>query len=62
LPGIVLAVAAVVAGFGLRNEPNESLPVAELAGMKNQPVGFSHFKGKVVFVNNWASWVSALHC
>jgi thiol-disulfide isomerase/thioredoxin len=29
---------------------------SELVDKDNAPVDFSKFKGKVVFVNNWASW------
>lgn len=54
---IVLAVAAVVAAFGFRKEPAVSDSRAvQMVNSENQPVAFSDLKGKVVFVNNWASW------
>lgn len=54
---IVLAAAAVVAAFGFRRESAavEALP-AQMVNSDNQPVAFSDLKGKVIFVNNWASW------
>lgn len=54
---IVLAVAAVVAAFGFRKSfaVKPLLPV-ELVNSDNQPISFESLKGKVVFVNNWASW------
>lgn len=57
ITAIVLVVAAVVAAFGFRKESavREELPV-EMVSAENQPVSFSQLKGKVLFVNNWASW------
>jgi len=53
----VLAVAAVVAAFGFRKESAVSDSRAvQMVNSDNQPVAFSDLKGKVVFVNNWASW------
>ncbi len=54
---IVLAVAAVVAAFGFRKSfvVKPLLPV-ELVNSDNQPISFESLKGKLVFVNNWASW------
>lgn len=54
---ILLAVAAVVAAFGFRRDSvvGERLPV-QMVNSDNQPVTFSDLKGKVLFVNNWASW------
>lgn len=41
-----------------RTEVNNTLttPDAELVDASNKALDFSAFKGKVVFVNNWASW------
>lgn len=57
ITAIVLAVAAVVAAFGLRKESavGDELPV-QMVNSDNEPVAFSQLKGKVLFVNNWASW------
>lgn len=54
---LILTVAAVVVVFGFRNKTvvTEPLPV-QMVNSSNQPVAFSEFNGKVVFVNNWASW------
>jgi thiol-disulfide isomerase/thioredoxin len=57
ITAIVLAVAAVVAAFGFRKESavGNEMPV-QMVNSNNQPVAFSQLKGKVIFVNNWASW------
>ena len=57
ITAIVLAAAAVVAAFGFRKESavGSAMPV-QMVDSKNQPVAFSQLKGKVIFVNNWASW------
>lgn len=57
ITALVLAVAAVVAAFGFRKDEQigERLD-AQMVDSKNQPVSFDDLKGKVVFVNNWASW------
>ncbi len=53
----ILAVAAIGAMFGFQKDeiPEERLPV-QMVDSKNQPVAFDDLKGKVLFVNNWASW------
>jgi thiol-disulfide isomerase/thioredoxin len=57
IAALVLVVAAVVAAFSFRKETDlsGSLPV-DMVNEHNQPVAFSDLKGKVLFVNNWASW------
>ena len=57
IAAIVLASAAVVAAFsfGKEADPGVRLPV-EMVDKSNQPVAFSDLEGKVLFVNNWASW------
>lgn len=58
----VLAIIAVVAilFLGNKSDVEQKLTVNESAGQlidsNNEPVDFSAFQGKVVFVNNWASW------
>lgn len=60
ITAIVLAVAAVVAAFGLQKKSaiGEELPV-QMVNSESHPVAFSELKGKVVFVSNWASWCSS---
>jgi len=58
----VLAIAAVVAILALGNKSDVDKPAntgqasGELIDLNDKPVDFSSFEGKVVFVNNWASW------
>ena len=54
---LALAVMAMVAAFGLRKDPiaDTGLPV-EMVNSDNQPVALADLRGKVLFVNNWASW------
>ncbi len=58
----VLAIVAVVAILILGNKSNVdkpadiAQPMGQLIDLNNEPVDFSSFEGKVVFVNNWASW------
>jgi thiol-disulfide isomerase/thioredoxin len=59
---LLLAVAGFIAGFSLLNKTSKtetttvSAPDSELVGANNTPVNFSQFRGKIVLVNNWASW------
>lgn len=54
---ILVAIGAMVAAFGLRDtEPAKQRPDVQMVDSKNQPVTFEELKGKVLFVNNWASW------
>ena len=39
-----------------RNLINEGSPVAELIDAEGNAAYFDDFKGKILFVNNWASW------
>jgi thiol-disulfide isomerase/thioredoxin len=57
ISAITLAVAAIVAAFGFRKDKlgEERLPV-QMVDSNDRPVAFSDLKGKVLFVNNWASW------
>lgn len=54
---MILAAAAVMAAFGLQKDrvARKTLPV-QMVNSDNQPVAFGDLKGKVLFVNNWASW------
>ena len=55
---VVLAVAAIVAAaFSLQKDKlgKEALPV-KMLDVNDQPVSLDAFKGKVLFINNWASW------
>ena len=53
----VLAVAAIVAAFPLQEDKlrKEGLPV-QMLDVNDQPVSLDALKGKVLFINNWASW------
>jgi len=55
---VVVAIGVAMAVFGLgsseKHEAERSL--SQLVDEENKPIDFSAFKGKVVFVNNWASW------
>jgi len=55
---IILALIGIVAAFGKRSdEQPDGEPVnAQMVDMNNRPVSFEDLKGKVLFVNNWASW------
>lgn len=56
---VVLAAAGTMFAFGFRdNTPSTVVKGvdAHLVDQKNQPVDLTSFKGKVVFINNWASW------
>lgn len=52
----VLAVAAIVAAFSLRKGNSEKKIPVQMLDVNDQPVSFDALKGKVLFVNNWASW------
>src|SRR5687768_16001819 len=55
---VVLAVAAIVAAaFSLQKDKlgKEALPV-QMLDVNDQPVSLDAFKGKVLLINNWASW------
>jgi peroxiredoxin len=47
------------AGVGLLGAPaqvNYPAPILELTDLQGNPVSLSQYKGKVVLVNNWATW------
>lgn len=63
--GLIISVAAIITVFAATREPgggnrdaisSPSAPASELRDANNSTLDFSAFKGKVVFVNNWASW------
>jgi thiol-disulfide isomerase/thioredoxin len=57
IAALVVVVAVVVAAFSFRRDTDlsGSLP-AEMVNKDNHPIAFADLKGKVLFVNNWASW------
>jgi len=56
IAAVVLAVAAIVAASGLQKKSGGQRLTAEMVDVNDQPVAFKAFKGKVIFINNWASW------
>lgn len=57
ITAVALTVAAVVAAFSFRNDEKMTDPMpVQMVDSNNQPVALEDFKGKVLFVNNWASW------
>jgi thiol-disulfide isomerase/thioredoxin len=56
VPALLIGVLVVfIVGF-TASKSDKPLPEAELVDCNNKPVSLSAFKGKVVFINNWASW------
>jgi thiol-disulfide isomerase/thioredoxin len=56
VPALLIGVLVVfIVGF-TASKSDKPLPEAELVDSNNKPVSLSAFKGKVVFINNWASW------
>lgn len=56
VPALLIGVLVVfIVGF-TASKSDKPLPEAELVDRNNKPVSLSAFKGKVVFINNWASW------
>jgi thiol-disulfide isomerase/thioredoxin len=55
---LVLTVAAALTAFQLckTDAPISNKSLSQLVNAENEPVNFESFKGKVVFVNNWATW------
>lgn len=54
---IILGLVGVIAAFEFHGSGRKRDNLnAHLVDKNNQPVDFDSFKGKVVFVNNWASW------
>jgi thiol-disulfide isomerase/thioredoxin len=57
--GGFLSLVIGISIFGFKSPeipPPSVVNQSELVDKDNGPVDFSEFKGKVVFVNNWASW------
>jgi thiol-disulfide isomerase/thioredoxin len=51
------AVIILTVNFvGTGNKPATTDAAAELVDAKGKALNFEQFRGKVVFVNNWASW------
>lgn len=54
---VLLSVAAVVTVLAThKGGKDENSALAELVDMNNKGLDFGKFSGKVVFVNNWATW------
>jgi thiol-disulfide isomerase/thioredoxin len=58
---ILIAAGLLTAGFGFLNCKTKdvntgTLPDSELVDANNTPLNFTQFKGKIVVINNWASW------
>jgi len=55
---LALAIVVVIAALGLRKSEKQETekPPSQMVDQENKPIDFDAFKGKVVFVNNWASW------
>jgi thiol-disulfide isomerase/thioredoxin len=55
---LFVAIAAGVAASQLckADVDMSERPLSQLVDIENRPVDFNEFKGKVVVVNNWASW------
>jgi thiol-disulfide isomerase/thioredoxin len=58
ITALVLAAVALMAAFQLRDDRSAVVPAPDthLVDVKNQSIDLASFKGKVVFINNWASW------
>lgn len=54
----VLFAAGLLTVFGVGSQKGvyEGVSVSELTDINNKSLTFADFRGKVVFVNNWASW------
>lgn len=56
----LILVAALMVGYTnieLANPPKKETAVnAELVDSNNMPINLTQFRGKIVFINNWASW------
>ena len=61
---LIVSVAAFITVMATKRSPGKpdnqvltaATPDAHLVDASNKALDFSAFKGKVVFVNNWASW------
>ncbi len=61
---LIASVAAFITVMATKNSPKNpdnrvltvNTPGAQLVDASDKALDFSAFKGKVVFVNNWASW------
>ncbi len=58
---LIAGIAAFITVLATRensgnNKTDKEKHLAELLDTKNNGIDFSAFRGKVVFVNNWASW------
>lgn len=56
---VVIFIAGLVTVFGVsigKKRVVDNAGVGELTDVSDKSLDFKEFKGKVVFVNNWASW------
>lgn len=58
---LIVGIAAFITVLATRERsdrpaPDKANSLSELRDANNKAVDFSAFRGKVVFVNNWASW------
>ncbi len=55
-----MLVAALMVGFTntelATHHKAETAVNAELVDSNNMPINLAQFRGKIVFINNWASW------
>lgn len=53
---LAISIGALITIFAMNPAPDTESVAAHLVDKNNKAVDFNSFKGKVVFVNNWASW------
>jgi thiol-disulfide isomerase/thioredoxin len=53
---LIVGIAAFLTVLATKKEPSNPKPLTQLVDADNNGVDFKAFTGKVVFVNNWASW------
>lgn len=56
LSAILLSCFFTLTNFAQAAEPEDSLYQLEYSDLSNNPAALSQFKGKVVFLNFWATW------
>jgi thiol-disulfide isomerase/thioredoxin len=57
ITAVLLTIAAVIGAYSFRGEPPlQKGLAAQMVNAQNEPVTFTDLRGKVLFVNNWASW------
>lgn len=56
VPTLLIGLLVVFIASFTSSKSVKSLPEAELVDENQNPVSLASFKGKIVFINNWASW------